>query len=240
MIKVAMRIAYYGGDFFGFQRQKDQVTICGVLEEVFRSIGIFDLCMGSGRTDKGVHASAQVISVDIPEFHRDFDRLKQLLNTKLYPRIKIKQIWQVESGFHARFSVKRRGYCYVLSQKYSPFWVLFSHFYPLKNPLLVQESLNAFRGVYDFGAFMKNGGSGCESSVREIFHAKLVKRGDFYLISFWGNGFLRSQIRLMVGFLLEIDKGNLRVEDLKRQLLGEKIFSVPAPSNGLFLSRVDY
>ncbi|MCL9822541.1 tRNA pseudouridine(38-40) synthase TruA [Helicobacter colisuis] len=240
MIKVAMRIAYYGGDFFGFQRQKDQVTICGVLEEVFRSIGIFDLCMGSGRTDKGVHASAQVISVDIPEFHRDFDRLKQLLNTKLYPRIKIKQIWQVESGFHARFSVKRRGYCYVLSQKYSPFWVLFSHFYPLKNPLLVQESLNAFRGIYDFGAFMKNGGSGCESSVREIFHAKLVKRGDFYLISFWGNGFLRSQIRLMVGFLLEIDKGNLRVEDLKRQLLGEKIFSVPAPSNGLFLSRVDY
>ena len=125
-----MRIAYYGGDFFGFQRQKDQVTICGVLEEVFRSIGIFDLCVGSGRTDKGVHASAQVISVDIPEFHRDFDRLKQLLNTKLYPRIKIKQIWQVESGFHARFSVKRRGYCYVLSQKYSPFWVLFSHFYP--------------------------------------------------------------------------------------------------------------
>lgn len=240
MIKVAMRIAYYGGDFFGFQRQKDQVTICGVLEEVFRSIGIFDLCVGSGRTDKGVHASAQVISVDIPEFHRDFDRLKQLLNTKLYPRIKIKQIWQVESGFHARFSVKRRGYCYVLSQKYSPFWVLFSHFYPLKNPLLMQESLNAFRGVYDFGAFMKNGGSGCESSVREIFHAKLVKRGDFYLISFWGNGFLRSQIRLMVGFLLEIDKGNLRVEDLKRQLLGEKIFSVPAPSNGLFLSRVDY
>ena len=235
-----MRIAYYGGDFFGFQRQKDQVTICGVLEEVFRSIGIFDLCVGSGRTDKGVHASAQVISVDIPEFHRDFDRLKQLLNTKLYPRIKIKQIWQVESGFHARFSVKRRGYCYVLSQKYSPFWVLFSHFYPLKNPLLMQESLNAFRGVYDFGAFMKNGGSGCESSVREIFHAKLVKRGDFYLISFWGNGFLRSQIRLMVGFLLEIDKGNLRVEDLKRQLLGEKIFSVPAPSNGLFLSRVDY
>ena len=235
-----MRIAYYGGDFFCFQRQKDQVTICGVLEEVFRSIGIFNLCVGSGRTDKGVHASAQVISVDIPEFHRDFDRLKQLLNTKLYPRIKIKQIWQVESGFHARFSVKRRGYCYVLSQKYSPFWVLFSHFYPLKNPLLVQESLNAFRGVYDFGAFMKNGGSGCESSVREIFHAKLVKRGDFYLISFWGNGFLRSQIRLMVGFLLEIDKGNLRVEDLKRQLLGEKIFSVPAPSNGLFLSRVDY
>lgn len=240
MIKVAMRIAYYGGDFFGFQRQKDQVTICGVLEEVFRSIGIFDLCVGSGRTDKGVHASAQVISVDIPEFHRDFDRLKQLLNAKLYPRIKIKQIWQVESGFHARFSVKRRGYCYVLSQKYSPFWALFSHFYPLKNPLLMQESLNVFRGVYDFGAFMKNGGSGCESSVREIFHVKLVKRGDFYLISFWGNGFLRSQIRLMVGFLLEIDKGNLRVEDLKRQLLGEKIFSIPAPSNGLFLSRVDY
>lgn len=240
MIKVAMRIAYYGGEFFGFQRQKDKITICGVLEEVFRSVGIFDVCMGSGRTDKGVHASAQVISVSIPEFHRDLQRLKQLLNVKLYPWIKIKQIWQVENEFHVRFSVKRRGYCYVLSQKYSPFLALFSHFYPLKNPFLVQESLDIFRGVYDFSAFMKNGGSGCEGSVREIFHAKLLKRGEFYLISFWGNGFLRSQIRLMVGFLLEIDRGNLGIEDLKKQLLGEKIFSIPAPPNGLFLSRVDY
>lgn len=234
-----MRIAYLGGEFFGFQTQKNERTICGTLESAFKSVGIFGACVGSGRTDKGVHASAQVVCVEIPQFHRDLENLKQILNAKLYPSIKIKQIWEVELGFHARFSVRKRGYCYVLAQRHSPFLTPFSHFYPLKNPLLAQEALQVFRGIHDFGAFMKSGGSS-KSSIREIYHARLLKRGEFYVISFWGNGFLRSQVRLMVGFLLEIDKGNLGIEELKRQLRGERIFSIPAPPNGLFLSRVDY
>ena len=87
---------------------------------------------------------------------------------------------------------------------------------------------------------MKNDGSGAKGSVREIYKARLLKRGKFYIFLFWGNGFLRSQIRLMVGYLLEIDKGNLQISDLKKQLLGERIFSIPAPPNGLFLSSVKY
>ena len=100
--------------------------------------------------------------------------------------------------------------------------------------------MREFEGFHNFKAFMKNDGSGAKGSVREIYKARLLKRGKFYIFLFWGNGFLRSQIRLMVGYLLEIDKGNLQISDLKKQLLGERIFSIPAPPNGLFLSSVKY
>ncbi|TLD84056.1 tRNA pseudouridine(38-40) synthase TruA [Helicobacter sp. MIT 11-5569] len=238
-IKVAMRIAYNGGAFFGFQNQNDVQSVANALECVFRSVGIFSKIVASGRTDKGVHASAQVISLEIPYFWRDLERLRQHLNTKLTPNIYIKRIWEVGKNFHARFSAKRRGYCYVLSKHASPLFAPFSLYYVLKNPNLIQEALKLIVGTHNFEAFMKQG-SDEKSSVRIIFRAELREFKNFWILSFWGNGFLRSQVRLMVGFLLEIDKGNLTLEDLKEQLLGKWHYRIPISPNGLFLSRVDY
>lgn len=240
-LKVAMKVAYKGENFFGFQSQKDKNTIAKALKNALNSTGIFCDFEASGRTDKGVHASAQVISLEIPHFHKDLQNLKQRLNAKLYPEIKIKAIWQVKASFHARFSAKKRSYCYVISQSQNPFLSSFSHFYSIKNPQLLKDSLKNFIGRHDFKAFMKKGGSGDKSgSVREIYQAKLLKKGNFYIFYFQANGFLRAQIRLMIGFLLEIDKGNLSLKDLQNQLNGKEIFRIPAPSCGLFLSGVQY
>ncbi|WDL69457.1 tRNA pseudouridine(38-40) synthase TruA [Helicobacter winghamensis] len=237
--KVAMRIAYNGGAFFGFQSQSNVQSVANVLEDVFKSVGVFSKITASGRTDKGVHSSAQVISLEIPYFWKNLENLKVCLNAKLAPNLFIKHIWEVGDDFHARFSATRRGYCYVLSKHFSPFLTPFSLHYNLKNPNLIKQALKLLVGTHNFGAFKKQG-SGEKSSVRSIFRADLREFRGFWILSFWGNGFLRSQVRLMVGFLLEIDKGNLTLEALEAQLNGEMRYRIPIAPNGLYLSRVDF
>ncbi|MCH5322636.1 MAG: tRNA pseudouridine(38-40) synthase TruA [Helicobacter sp.] len=245
-MKVAMKIAYSGANFCGFQEQKKSSnmasnSIAGALREALESVGIFSPFVASGRTDKGVNATAQVISLEIPPFYQDLEKLKKHLNPKLAPLIQIKAIWEVPSHFNARFSAKRRSYCYVLTTHNTPFLAHCALFYNLKNPQILKQALNLFVGEHNFKAFMKKGGSGDKSgSIRKIYRARLIKKGKFWIFNFCGNGFLRSQIRLMVGFLLEIDKENLILEDLKRQLEGEFIFRIPAPAYGLFLTNVKY
>lgn len=252
-VKVAMRIAYYGGAFFGFQSQKNVLSVSSVLEAALQSIGIFSEFVGSGRTDKGVHATAQVVSLEIPHYWCNLENLKQYLNSKLLPWIKVKQIWFVPKDFNARFSAKRRGYCYVLSKRSSPFFNAFSLPYTIQNVALFKQALELFVGTHNFKAFMKRGGCGDSyrengkisknletQGVRTIYKTRLRESKDFWILSFWGNGFLRAQIRLMVGFLLEIDKGHLSLGELKAQLMGEEIYRIPVAPNGLFLTRVDY
>lgn len=239
-LKVAMRLAYNGGAFYGFQSQKEVLSISRFLQEKLKSVGIFSTFVASGRTDKGVHASAQVISLKIPIFWADFETLRHQLNTKLSPYIYIKRIWQVRDDFNARFHAKRRGYCYLLSKRNSPFLESFALPYYIQNIAQTKEALQYFVGKHDFRAFMKNGGCGEKNSVRVIFRTDLRENRNFFIISFWGNGFLRAQIRLMVGFLLEIDRGHLSIKDLEAQLKGERIFTIPIVANGLFLTRVDY
>lgn len=234
-----MRISYNGSAFFGFQNQNDVKSVANTLECAFKSVGIFGKIIASGRTDKGVHSSAQVISLEIPYFWSDLKDLKTRLNVKLAPNIYIKRIWKVERNFHARFSAKRRGYCYVFSKYYSPFLMPFSLHYNFKNPSLIQQALKLFVGTRDFSAFKKQGGNE-KSNIRTIFKAELKEFKGFWIVSFWGNGFLRSQVRLMVGFLLEIDKGNLELRDLEAQLKGAMLYKIPIAPNGLFLSRVDF
>ena len=237
--RVAMRIAYNGNAFFGFQSQNQVQSVANVLEVALRSVGIFSKITASGRTDKGVHASAQVISLEIPHSWSDLKGLQKHLNAKLAPEIFIKRIWEVKRDFHARFCVKRRGYCYVLSRYPSAFLSPFTLHYDLRNPRLIKEAMGLFVGVHDFSAFKKCG-SKTQSNLRIIFKAELREFRRFWVLSFWGNGFLRSQVRLMVGFLLEIDRGHLTLQDLQAQLKGAMLYRIPVVPNGLFLSRVDF
>ena len=249
--RVAMRLAYNGGAFYGFQSQKGEKSVATTLKEVFKSVGIFGKIIGSGRTDRGVHSSAQVISLEIPIFWQDLGALQKQLNAKLYPHITIKRMWHTGDTFHARFHAIRRGYCYVLSKNNSPFLNPFALHYNLQNPERIKIALKMFMGEHNFKAFMKKGGCGdknalCESkqttdsTTSVIYRAQLREFKKFWVISFWGNGFLRAQVRLMVGFLLEIDRGHLDLKDLESQLKGAMLYRIPVAPNGLYLTRVDY
>lgn len=236
-MRVALKISYNGTHFFGSQTQKETPhTILGNIEQVLKQLGIDASLVASGRTDKGVHALGQVCHLDIPEFWQDLVKFRHTLNKMLPSSIYIKKVHTVSSDFHARYSAKRRTYRYLIKKGDSnPFesdFVTFLEDIDFKN---IQENMKLFMGKHDFKNFMKQG-SDINSSTRIIHRAFAYKHKDYTVLNFQANGFLRSQIRLMVGALL-----NLNATQLQEKLELKHNHKVkPAPPNGLYLSVIHY
>jgi tRNA pseudouridine38-40 synthase len=232
-----LTLAYNGTNFFGSQAQKESTnTILGNLEQAFTKININSKIIASGRTDKGVHATGQVISFDIPAFWQDVKKLKQVLNKMLPLTIQVKHIKIVNDKFHARYSAKKRVYRYIIkNEKSNPFENDFISFYENINFEDIQKNIKLFIGEFDFKNFMKTG-SDIKSTNREIYKAFAYKHKDYIVLNFEANGFLRGQIRLMVGGLLNLNK-----KEIQEQLLCEAKHKIkPAKCNGLYLAKIKY
>jgi len=216
---VKVTLSYDGSKFNGFQIQNSGVkTVANKLEKILKSLSIDTKIHASGRTDRGVHATNQVIHLNLPPFWSDIKKLKHMLNQKALPDIHVKQIEVVDESFHARSSAKRRVYRYLVSTKTpSVFMTPYILFVDDIDEALIQEAIKKFEGSCDFSYFKKVKGSDT-SSVREIYKARFYKHKEFYVFSFEANGYLRSQIRMMVYFLLEISAKRLSVDDLVEQL----------------------
>lgn len=240
-MRIKATIAYDGSRFMGFQCQKHTSdTVMGHLYRAAKSLGIESRIIGSGRTDRGVHATAQVVHFDVPAFWSDLERLQAHLARKLSPFIQIRRLQRVSDDFHARYSATRRAYRYIITPKApSPFasaYVTHAHI----EPAIVQEALKIFEGEHDFRYFMKTG-SDVASSVRTIYKARLYGHKDYQILYFEANGFLRAQIRMMVQFLLDLSSDRLALWQLRMQLEGKERFCTSlAPPNGLYLCRVVY
>jgi tRNA pseudouridine38-40 synthase len=234
-------VSYDGSFYLGSQKQPNKNTVENMLLEAFLNINIKTKIIFSGRTDKDVHATGQVFNTIIPEHWSDFPKLKEILNKNLPSSIKIRKISKVDENFHSRFSAKRRVYRYIITSKETtPFNDRFVTFIKNVDEKLLKEAIKEFIGVYDFKYFFKTG-SDKENTKREIFDTKFYKYRDIYVFKFEANSYLRSQIRLMVGFLLKINEGKLSIEDLKNQLNCKKnVFKTPAVANGLYLARIKY
>ncbi|NPA03591.1 MAG: tRNA pseudouridine(38-40) synthase TruA [Epsilonproteobacteria bacterium] len=236
-------IAYDGSRFDGFQVQKHTSnTIASKLNSALKSLGINSKIVASGRTDKGVHATRQVISFQLPYFWNDLSKLRTLLNNRLSPYILIKSLQQVPPSFHARFSAKRRGYRYLLSlSPFDPFKAGYVTFLKEKVDFKkIKEGLSLFEGKHDFYYFHKSG-SDPKTTTREIYTTKLYFYQNLAVIYFEANGFLRSQVRMMVEALLEVGREKLLLSELKLQLEAkERFITTLAPPNGLYLCKVIY
>jgi len=236
-MRVALTIAYNGTHFLGSQTQKSSTnTILGKIEMVLSAIGIKEKLVASGRTDKGVHASRQVCHVDLPSFWNDIEKLKKVLNQMLPNTIEVKSIKEVDAEFHARYDAKTRVYRYIIKkEKSNPFTddiVTFDESVEFEK---VQKNIKIFIGEHDFKHFMKTG-SDTKSSVRTIYKAFAYRYKGYIILNFEANGFLRSQIRLMVAALLKFNK-----TQIENQLnLKEKYPLKPAKSNGLYLAKIKY
>jgi len=233
----ALTLAYNGSSFLGSQAQKSSPnTILGNLEKVCLALGINSKIVASGRTDKGVHATGQVCHIDLPPFWNDLAKLKKVLNTMLPPTIKVYKIKQVDTTFHARYSAKKRVYRYIIKKSHkNPFENDFITFLDDFKFNIVSKNIKLFVGEHDFKNFMKTG-SDTKSSIRTIYKSFAYKHKDYIILNFEANGFLRSQIRLMVGALLTLD-----TQQIKEKLECKYNHKVkPAPSNGLYLARIKY
>jgi len=236
-MRVFVTIAYDGTLFLGSQIQKEtRNTIFGEINAVLSKIGISSKTVASGRTDKGVHATAQVFHVDLPPFWSDLKKLKSTLNEMLPTSILVKKIDVVDKELHARYSAKKRVYRYIIKKSNSnPFeanYVTFLKQVDFKN---IQKNISAFMGEHDFKSFMKTG-SEVTSTQRVIYKAFAYEYKNFIVLNFEANGFLRSQIRLMVAALL-----NFNIKEIEDKLNSKNDKKVkPAPANGLYLAKIKY
>lgn len=226
----------------GFQSQTSTSnTVIGTLGAALGRIGIDAVPVGSGRTDRGVHATRQVLHLDLPEYWNDLTRLRQMLSLQLPDAIRIRRIESAADDFHARYSARVRSYRYILrAGESNPFEADFVTFVPSLNTQAIIDAIGAFEGEHDFDMFKKSG-SDTTHYVRRIFRAYAYTHRGYLILRFDANGFLRSQIRMMVAFLLRISEGKATKEDLIEQLDCRVRHSTDlAPHNGLYLTRISY
>jgi tRNA pseudouridine38-40 synthase len=236
-MRCALILAYNGTHYLGSQIQtQTNNTIFGNLEKVLQKLGINFRVIASGRTDKGVHATGQVCHVDLPQFWDNLERLQAVLNEMLPPSIHVKKVYQVSDDFHARYSAKRRVYRYIIKEGESnPFLDEFVTFHKNVEFEKIQTNIKLFIGEHNFTNFMKTG-SDTKSPIRIIYKAFAYKHKGYIILNFEANGFLRSQIRLMVAALLDFNQ-----TQIKEQLSCEKQHKLkPAKSNGLYLAKIKY
>ena len=232
---------YDGNQFQGFQKQTEtKNTITSFIEIALRSLGIKDNIRASGRTDAGVHATGQVIDFELPSFWTDLKKLKFELNRKL-THISIKHISFVNEDFHSRFSAKTRLYRYVFKTTIpSIFENSYVAYYPQFNEILLKKALQTFEGEHDFSNFIKTG-SITHTNVRKIYKSHYKKYKNFHIIYFEANGFLRSQVRMMVEGAMQVALETWTQEALQKQLkLKERTMTKLAPPEGLYLAKIIY
>ncbi|MDD5406873.1 MAG: tRNA pseudouridine(38-40) synthase TruA [Sulfurovaceae bacterium] len=240
-MRIKAVIAYDGSAFHGFQKQSHtKQTVATAIESALKNLKIESKIVASGRTDRGVHATGQIIHFDIPPFWNDVEKLKNELNRKLQA-IKIKHIVIANDMFHARFDVKKRLYRYYFTtKKPSIFMRNYLAHYDSFDKQKLTHALSMFKGEHDFNAFCKTG-STPTTTIRTISKSYLSFHNGVYCISFEADGFLRSQVRMMVSAAMKCAQGEFELKQLQEQLDDEQIhFTTLAPPEGLYLSHVFY
>jgi tRNA pseudouridine38-40 synthase len=247
MRRIKIEVSYDGTDYHGWQVQPGLPTIQGTLEQVISGIeGRAVQVAGSGRTDAGVHAVAQVAAFTL-ENPIPVDNLRRAVNRLLPRDIRVSQVEEAAPDFHPRFQAKRKTYEYRIfrGEICSPFERRYVCHHPY--PLAIEEMIALaplLEGEHDFAAFAASDERDeLElSKVRTIFCSRLVLEGDRLIYRVTGSGFLKHMVRNIVGVLLEIGKGNVdRAGFLARLQPGCEIPAGPtAPARGLFLVSVDY
>lgn len=247
MARFKLTIEYAGTRYSGWQKQKNARTVQGEIE---RAIGeatrdnTFEF-MGSGRTDAGVHALAQVAHLDVRK-PLPAETLRRGINDALPADIHVRAVDTVPHRFHARHGAVARSYLYQISRRRSAFAKPFIWW--VKDALdfaRMEEAAARFTGMHDFRAFSDDdpGEKSTDVLVEEV---TLAEDGDLVLVRVGGSHFIWKMVRRMVGVLAEVGKGRLEPADVVGLLTGAPRKGLPtpaeltAPASGLFLERVMY
>jgi tRNA pseudouridine38-40 synthase len=247
MRRIKIQISYDGTDYHGWQVQPGLPTIQGVLEQVFGEIeGQAVQVAGSGRTDAGVHALAQVAALTM-ENPIPLENLRRAVNRLLPHDIRVTRVEEAPLDFHPRFQAKAKTYEYRIfrGEICAPFDRRYVYHHPY--PLALDEMMRLvllIEGEHDFTAFAATDDRDAlgASKVRTIFCSKLTQEGERLIYRVTGTGFLKHMVRNLTGVLLEVGKGNVdRAALLERLRPGCAIPPGPtAPARGLFLISVEY
>lgn len=243
-MRYLIKFSYDGTDFYGYQKQPNKRTVEGELEKALYDINNHKetRIFSSGRTDRGVHAKGQMahfdLTVDITLY-----KLKCALNSLLPDDIHVIEANAVEDDFHARFMVKKKVYRYYLNMgEYNPLERNIVHQYNKQlNVEKMKLAIKDFIGSHNFKIFASREVLK-ESYVREIYDAGIEVDNNKLIFTFIGNGFMKYQVRNMVGTLIKIGNEKLEVDTI-RKLLNNELedkYVFTAKAEGLYLEEVSY
>ncbi len=258
--KLKLIIEYEGSGYWGWQIQPNRETVQEVVEKTLKiflnaeykkqgKIGFIDRVKvkASGRTDRGVHARGQVISVAWPvDLDLDLHRLKGAINGISPRNVSFLDIEKVSSAFDAQYSAISKHYRYLLSTRIAPLCLDIGRSWRvggLKDIASLQQCLSRIVGTHDFSSFRA---SDCvaRTTIRTIESAYLetFNGGENLELNFVGTGFLKNMVRYIVASFVEVAKGNKDITyveeliDLKPRDPRIKL----APPDGLYLMQVNY
>ena len=233
-------IAYDGSKFFGFQRLNEEMSVQKVLEEALSKINKKRvLVKGAGRTDRGVHAYGQRISFKL-DISITENGLKEALNSLVKPYIYVKEVIQVDDNVHARFSVKKKRYCYKINiGEFNP--LLSDYVYQSEYHLDIdkmKEVANLYLGIHDFKNFVSGER---KDSKGIIYDVSFDIKDNILVITFEGKSFYRYMVRNLVGMMIEVGRGKEEVEKVLQMLdSNNSISGYTAPACGLYLESIEY
>jgi tRNA pseudouridine38-40 synthase len=240
-----LEIEYDGTSFMGWQRQKHGLAIQQVLEEAGARLrsGKMSEAVASGRTDAGVHALAQVVQMELPDF-TPF-RLREALNYHMKPHlVAVLRACPAPEGWNARFSAIWRSYRYVISNRAVPpalevnrVW----HVRPVLDEAAMHRAAQTLLGHHDFSSFRA---SACQakSPMRTLDYCTVRREGEKLIVEARARSFLHHQVRNIVGSLKMVGEGAWP-ETKIAEVLGAKDRAVAgptAPAEGLYFTSVAY
>ena len=244
MRNIAVRIAYDGSRYHGWQIQKNNITVQEIVRDAVSEIVKQPVSVvGCGRTDAGVHAERYCISfksdATIPAV-----RLPLALNALLPGDISACDAVDVDEDFNAILSCRGKEYTYRIlnSAVRDPFLEKRAWFYPQKLDVdVLARAASMFVGTHDFAA-VRSVGTETKSTVRTISYFNVTKSGDIISFKVFADGFLYNMVRAMVGTAVYASMGKLDADEIPDILASRNrtLAGPTAPPQGLYMTRVDY
>jgi tRNA pseudouridine38-40 synthase len=245
MPRYKLVIEYDGSDYVGWQRQANGLSVQEVIESALARLDPAPGGLrGAGRTDAGVHASAQVGHVDLSREWRP-DKLREALNAQMRPeRVAILLAESVADEFDARFSAKARHYLYRIVNRRAPLTFDSGRAWLVKRRLdagAMHEAAQLLVGRHDFSTF-RDADCQADNPVRTLDRLDAIRKGDEIHVLASARAFLHRQVRSMVGSLEHVGSGKWSADDLKAALesCDRARCGQVAPAAGLYLIGVDY
>jgi tRNA pseudouridine38-40 synthase len=243
MIRYFIKLAYNGSNYHGWQMQENAHSVqAEINEKLSLIIGEPVNVVGCGRTDSGVHAREFFAHFDTNKLAFELSDFVYKLNRFLPSDIVVFNVFQVDQNLHARFSAKSRTYRYYINQMKDPFKDGLSYYY--HGPLDAHKmnvAANYLLDYNDFTSFSKLH-TQTNTNLCNVTEANWEVEDGNYIFTISADRFLRNMVRAIAGTMVEIGKGKIKPEEMKRIIeakdRSEAGFSVPA--HGLFLEKVSY
>ncbi|HYD28582.1 tRNA pseudouridine(38-40) synthase TruA [Brevundimonas sp.] len=245
MPRYRLTLEYDGSGYNGFQAQTDQPTVQGAVERAITAFcGETVRIAAAGRTDTGVHATGQVIGVDLEKTWPAKTVMNALNAHMAGEAVSVLHCVEADPDWHARFSATGRSYLYRILNRAGPpaldkgrVW----HIRKRMDEEAMHEAAQALVGLHDFTTF-RDVNCQSKSPVKTLDVARIFRNGDEICLQFEARSFLHRQVRSMTGTLAQVGQGRWAVEDVAAALEAkDRAACGPvAPSDGLYLTGVSY